>query len=356
MSRTKIKCILLLAAVCSSLLSCNRTSSIEGATIHIENNEVGCLDLSETLNVKGTTALSDEVMLGIVRNAFFVDSYYFVWSEEQIYRFSENGELLNPVGKLGRGPQEYVSIINFTVGDGKVAVLTKDSKVLLYKYDGTFIAQSEIPYIASSCSIFNGALVVASGCQDKVERVHLYSLDSMEETTSFGEVDEADMTYRHFMYQDNFYQGKKECIFHESMNNSVYSVSKKGIELLYSFDFWGKTPSESFWKEKYSSVVDVVMALTTGQYVHGISFYATGNGKHLMTYTDHGFKMACHTSEGDAQSSKIQFGSLTDEMPLTDVNLAWNRSDALLFFVQPEYVSSGAPDGQQNPMIIRAQF
>ena len=72
----------------------------------------------------------------------------FVIADKQtsrIFRFSGNGEFINPYGKKGRGPQEYSSIDNIQVRGDTLIVFADGHKILRFQMkDGSWISTDEM--------------------------------------------------------------------------------------------------------------------------------------------------------------------------------------------------------------------
>ena len=82
---------------------------------------------------------SDSCLLKATRKIICRNGMYFIESGSRIYLFSANGSFLNSIGKIGRGPDEYISLAGFDVSnDGNTVVLltNPNRKVFLFKSTG----------------------------------------------------------------------------------------------------------------------------------------------------------------------------------------------------------------------------
>ena len=71
--------------------------------------------------------------------------YIFINSKGAIYKFTISGDYMRPVGRLGRGPGEYISGGSIFVNEESqtVAVISAE-KLYSYTFDGDFIGTSDI--------------------------------------------------------------------------------------------------------------------------------------------------------------------------------------------------------------------
>ena len=66
----------------------------------------------------------------------------FIVSLNKIFRFGRNGKFLNTIGRIGEGPQEYVTLIDMVLNRTKKEVIIYDGgkqSLMIYAYDGSFL-------------------------------------------------------------------------------------------------------------------------------------------------------------------------------------------------------------------------
>ena len=63
-----------------------------------------------------------------------------------LYLYDEHGSYLSKIGETGNGKNEYLSIEDFTIDQrtGNIIILTKNSRILAYSADGSFIFTQEL--------------------------------------------------------------------------------------------------------------------------------------------------------------------------------------------------------------------
>ncbi len=89
---------------------------------------------------------TEESLIGEIGKVILHDSCFFVEDKTQkvILIFDWKGKYINKISRLGRGPGEYVNILDFDVYDGFVYVFSGSGYVLRYNTNGKFIDQMEV--------------------------------------------------------------------------------------------------------------------------------------------------------------------------------------------------------------------
>ena len=81
---------------------------------------------------------AEPVIIILDTHHFFIQDY----QQQVIFRFDRTGRFINQIGRLGKGPGEYVAILNYDVNpmDNVVEILAPAGQIMRYSYDGTFIS------------------------------------------------------------------------------------------------------------------------------------------------------------------------------------------------------------------------
>ena len=354
----KFLLLALTSGVVWGLVGCSRGRINE--VVSLEHHVVDSLDLSLVLHPTRIISFRDSVLLGRVKKVMCSQEGIFVWSGDSINLFSAEGEPLARIGRKGRGPGEYTMITDFTVSDGIVVVLDQFKRILTYDSRGKNLRVQDIPFYAASCVIVDDNILLSSAYQDRVDKFHVYSLSELKETASFEKIDENEMTYRHFMTQNNFFIDRAgRLLFHEPMNNKVYRLLTDRLDVAFSFDLWGKTPPESFWSHSYGNVMEIVKALNAEGYVYGTSFFAYDKRAYVMTYSDEGgMKMALHDQNigTSLQSPRLFFQDLTTSFAIPEVAMTFNSYKEVLFVIPAQCFEDTTLRRSANPVLVVSSF
>lgn len=148
--------IILTAMLMIHLTSCRNQSSDEDAKIEAIKPYPHIIDVSEGLKNSSQIKLSDiadsikyivlskerAVTLGSFPFMQMTDSNYYVQFRGLIYRFDLSGKFLNTIGKIGRGPEEYLSGSPFTINPSSEVIYVKRNYIhdyISYNPLGEFI-------------------------------------------------------------------------------------------------------------------------------------------------------------------------------------------------------------------------
>lgn len=172
---------------------------------------------------------------------YIIDSY----SEYSVTCFDENGKFKFKLKKLGRGPEEYISFYDANINKytGDIELLVKGKQIMVYDSIGSYKQTIRLPYFADKfCSLkgvrfFYKNYTIENLNQD--ESFRLYSMDSVgniEKYLKFKADGYGVKTTGHYnfsRYNDNEYR------FIERYNDTIYSISAKGIEAICNVNFSG---------------------------------------------------------------------------------------------------------------------
>lgn len=360
------KLLFVLSSVGLMLSGCSRGGTEK--VLSVRHNEVDSLDLSQALIVKQVVMLDNDMPLGDITRVERNHAGIYIWSRNRINIYSNEGELLGQVGRSGRGPGEYVSISGFSLSDKEVLIIDSYRRLLVYDLDGEFLRGADIPFYAAAGKIFGNLIYLDSGYQNgKEKKFHVYSLETLEEFGSFQEINDAERTYRHFMHAEHYYvSGDDKLFYHESLNNRVYQLFPDHADAVYSLDFWGRTPPDSFFEHRYENVAAVYRALSEGGYISGAPSFAAGNGKFLFSYNSSpktktvayevGFSLLDSSDNSSCQSECVYFKNVTRSMPGVDMTMSFNSTKDISFAVPPDALLGASLPEDGNPVLIFAEF
>ena len=351
--------IIALCALVIVFAGCSRGGSEE--VLSLRHNEVDSLDLSQALSITQIVPLDNQVPIGDIVRVKRNQEGIYVWAGNQINRYSSDGKYLCIVGRSGRGPGEYVSISGFSLSDKEVLIIDSYRRLLVYDLAGEFLRGTDIPFFVATGKIFGDLIYLDSGCQNgQEEKFHVYSLETLEEIGAFQEINDAERTYRHFMYAEHYYVTEdNRLLYHESLNNRIYQLYPDRAEVLYSFDFWGKNPPDSFFSRRYEHVGEIMDELSDSGYVCGITMYACGNGGHLMMYVKEGESGIALLGPGNKntyQSKYVYFQNVTRSVRNGYLPMSFNSAEDISFAVPPDALLGSSLPEDGNPVLIFAEF
>ncbi|RKU65552.1 6-bladed beta-propeller [Parabacteroides sp. AF17-3] len=126
---------------------------------HVSNSEIEIIPLATCVN-KGEYQVeklsdyakslhyipletTDQTLLGGVyeKNSYFGNGFFYLRSNNEIYKFSDSGKFISKIGTIGNGPGEYVYLKDVDIDflNNKIYLKNHDVELLEYTADGGFL-------------------------------------------------------------------------------------------------------------------------------------------------------------------------------------------------------------------------
>ncbi len=267
---------------------------------------------------------------GMINKLESDDSFLFIFDESnnQVLRFSQkDGSFLNKFGKKGRGPGEYVGIIDMSLNRKKKEVCLIDRfgfKFLYFDYDGQFLREEPLYYF-----FYNAEFVGDYMIQDANLTENTMAPSINHNRLIFAKQDHTPK-YVGFSFPENFGaqfgQGMKhpfitcnEAVYYNHiLSDTIWQIKENGTcEAKYVFKFPGrdnlfdekdfqsfsggvyaeKTNDVLYYRDEIIITEDFVQAsifngahllycIPTGHYRYGLTYY-TSFGQHTLQPAKH---------------------------------------------------------------------
>lgn len=186
------------------------------------------------LETNDSCILSDGLQLKTIGKDYYILDNK---AHHVILRFAADGTFLNTIGRRGKGPNEYIHVIDFTV-DKKhrtIELLTAPKfSIFNYTPDGQLLLtiKPEIP--AQSIAKINEMYYLNIGYSNYFSKERIYRVtDAGKVISKYHPI----KTKLFTLSEPNFFQTDSSVIFHESLCNTIYDVTTENIHPLYTFDF-----------------------------------------------------------------------------------------------------------------------
>ncbi|MCR9016355.1 6-bladed beta-propeller [Aquiflexum gelatinilyticum] len=213
------------------------------------------------------------------------------WSNHTLFRYDQNGKFINPIGRFGEGPGEYVQItdVDFDESNNNLIVVSRNH-LITYSIEDEFIDEIELrnrPYkflkLDGEKYLFYFPEVLAPELRAGIDRAILYNystdLDSLEpifdpvfpeKINGMGE-------------KNNLFKLGETVLFSSNFCDTIYMLSKDGIEKKFFLDFGSEQNDLS--KLYGLSIPDLVKVLN-GEAFKNISIHMPhlfGNSRYLTS-------------------------------------------------------------------------
>ena len=134
-------------------------------SINILETKKANLFLSQIANDIKYLPLGNEIFLSEIEQVKYFDEQYFVIDKNKgFFRFSEKGKLLNQIGKQGKGPGEYLHVVDFVVHPqtGNIYSIRgeKPNHIMVFSLNGKYLQTIELKNLAKNIGITNQNLCI----------------------------------------------------------------------------------------------------------------------------------------------------------------------------------------------------
>ena len=273
----------------SAVVACSRTSDTETEggirTIHVDVDVAPApVKTSEILKDVRIVPLetNDSCLLDEIRTIKMLNGYIYISAGGTLYKFDKRGRFLTSMKRQGNGPGEYVSLWDFDVDkQGNVYVFCQRT-CRVYVYDGRGDFKKKIDLKGNPKCILvrdDGSILVDHG--NDYSRVYDKSLvvvrDSVVEGFGHLAVDTFICKYADALIMlSSFRRDGDRVIMYKSRNDTVYTVTDKGIEYLARMDYSGRNVPIEFYHQQYDNIMVYGDALCHTNYIENGTAYSEG--------------------------------------------------------------------------------
>lgn len=263
----------------------------------------------------------DSVLIGEPQKVLLCDDVIFVSDQKGVYQISKDGHCIGSLEKYGRGPGEYLGILDFIVEQKHIYLLDNNRKILKYTISGEFMSSAILDFFPASLYFMDSSLIVTSACQSDVDKFHILDIESFAEKYSFQEINEHELSWRHIRGQSNFYAYGGAVLFHEPMNDVIYSIDSQELTPVVRIDLYGRNAPQSFWSGEFNSVYDINVTAVKERYCFGTPVYAESGRNIVFTYRDAEKYLFCHYTKKTKDSRQ------SEQLAFRDLNVSCNVAD-----------------------------
>jgi len=109
---------------------------------------------------------TDECLMDKIKKVIVDDSLVFITDKKQLLIFNNSGKFLKAVGNKGRGPGEFVEVMDFSVDIATDRIFVMDryqQKVFCYSYNGKYQSEFRLktPYPSKIAVVKNSGLMIS---------------------------------------------------------------------------------------------------------------------------------------------------------------------------------------------------
>ena len=185
-----------------------------------------------------------ESLIGGIDKVIENGNIYYILDREvdQVLCFDKRGKFLHSVGKIGKGPGEYLSVDDLQVFGNIVYLLARDSKkIILFSQEGKF--QKEIPldgFYSNFIIVNNEHAVLYRNFSRNKHHTNLasFSLTKEKVISNFHKINESQFGQG---YGTKCFDAiHKSTLFIAPNDYNIYTVTEKSTQPKYYIDFGSK--------------------------------------------------------------------------------------------------------------------
>jgi len=328
-----------------SFLFSNPIFSNVEVTLLESSNHVPSIDLSTNLMIKN----------GI----YYIADYY---STEQVHLFDTNGKYVNSVGRVGRGPGEYLSLTDVVFEDnGDISIYSyEQGAIYTYASDGQFIQKVDAPYKYARFTHLGGFSYYFYGQSGGSASHQLYITDE------HGQALDSCLTASQAIslaMAPPFYNYMNAAYLCDPVTGYIYQCKNGKTDIAYNFDFGKYTFPDAFFNAK--DQMESLNVFTSHSVATKVRFFKARQSAALLT----------SVSNLGESWGRMLYGILTESgaewkwfyLPDNDIieqaSLAYMDDSALYFMIDPILIKEAGfterfpilnnTDESSNPIIIK---
>jgi len=281
---------------------------------------------------------TDSSLVANPRKIILKNDVVFILDRGMIFQFSINGVFLSVLDRRGRGPQEYLGIDDFCISDEEIIIWDRKGKSLFrYSLENKYINRYKLDnYIATIYLLDNNKVLFLSAYEPRDEyKFIIRDLETMDLIASFYPINKAQISYRHFMGQENYYMYNGTLLFHEPMNNYIYKIENQEFKPIYYIDIFGQNPPDKFWGKKYKNIIDIHTIAHNKGYRYGIPMYAESDVQIIFSFFYEDKYRLCRYLKETGESVQPETIILFRTVPaLKWIDLHANSEDHVIFSIE----------------------
>ena len=230
------------------LFACNNVTSFQlknGEKIDCSVIEDENFHLSSMASIQTIVPLqtNDSCLIGRIDKIEFFNDEVYVLDREYGVRllvFDRNdGHFISSIGRMGKGPGEYVSICDFSIDKkkGLIYLLCNKNRLLVYSLSGEFQISFAMDFYAASMELKNDRIYFV---RDERDNCNLVTTD-LKGRILHGEASPCDYGDSFVLLAHPFCHSGQNLLYRMFLNNIIYKIDKDGkLNGFYKVDFGEK--------------------------------------------------------------------------------------------------------------------
>ena len=237
---------ILFLLILTTFFSCN-TDEIKYVNIEIDPKQEHDISINDIFNSINLIPLETkkECIIGKIGKIIYYENEYYISDKmsKDILMFDKNGNYKNRIGKIGRGPGEYIALQDFEINTktGNIEVLSiAPSRLIEYNKSGEHIRTKYLPKKTDFCHYFKYTVdnnLVLFSLNAKYRIIH-YDIQTNKVNVIKKQIPDYIATKTLFNPSGSpLYIYDNNVFFNEAFSNTVYKLDAKSMNIDYKWDF-----------------------------------------------------------------------------------------------------------------------
>lgn len=200
------------------------------------------------------------------------DKIFILDRSSGLYVFDNNGKYLSKIGNLGNGPGEYIYIADFQINPftENIEILEPLGKVKVYSIDGEYLYHYGERYQEVSYFYIIDEDLVLFSHNSFSPALNLYSRKANSVITSFFTLDRDFLIFRPLMTDAHYYVFNNELYIHYGYMNEIYRFDNNELIPVLQLDFGEHNFRIDDYSWEYAeSDMEILSDFTDRKYVYG---------------------------------------------------------------------------------------
>jgi hypothetical protein len=285
--------------------------------------------------------------------------------------FNSSGKYLFGINSKGKGPGEYISIIDFDIDKSSNEILICQSRnLMVFSENGKFLKSHNFPFFAYNMHKMENFYFYSLGFDlPNVEKFNLYEIDRETFSLIRATFPTCINTDQYITSNNNaFSSHHDELWFHYGINDTIYSISKSKTLPIYSIHFGHNTTIDQVARTDNSH--ERITLMNSPDFLHGFSNLLFNE---RFVWFEYGYQGNNHFVLFDRKNRKTKdYLDLKNDFENKSLKSPFYMDDNSLFFLVqpysffedidsvPEKIKRKIGDMNlkidDNPLILKAYF
>ncbi len=267
---------------------------------------------------------TSESLIGKINSIRFIKDKIIVLDRsiaKTVFLFDINGKFITKIGRIGKGPGEYLSPSSISADEAMGIIAVYDGRlnsVLLYGINGDYIKSIQLKskVAAKSIELYKGEIYISNFIHD-LSPYLLYSIDL-----------DGDVTGEWFPntypkgFKDNsqispgtiFFKTDKNLRFRSFLMNTVYSIESHSLKSIITLNSNKELKQEELVKIYDNSNSNNLVKLLKNEKLIGISGYSEINDLVILEYLNHANKYVLFYDRRTGAMNSTKLLNFQDDM------------------------------------------